>query len=119
MMQITAPRLDGRDISAVGHRVVHGGPDYSAPLLLNDEVIAKLATFIPLAPLHQPHNLAVIQAVRSARSELPQISCFDTAFHRSQPSLSQALCNPPQIRTGGDPTLWLPRHFLQICLLPP
>ncbi|MGC1864316.1 MAG: hypothetical protein WA733_25155 [Methylocystis sp.] len=50
MMQITAPRLDGRDISAVGHRVVHGGPDYSTPLLLNDEVIAKLATFIPLAP---------------------------------------------------------------------
>ncbi len=53
MMQITAPRLDGRDISAVGHRVVHGGPDYSAPLLLNDEVIAKLATFIPLAPQEQ------------------------------------------------------------------
>ncbi len=101
MMQITAPRLDGRDISAVGHRVVHGGPDYSAPLLLNDEVIAKLATFIPLAPLHQPHNLAVIQAVRSARPELPQISCFDTAFHRSQPSLAQAFAIPRRYAQEG------------------
>ena len=101
MMQVTAPRLNGKDISAVGHRVVHGGPEYSAPVLLNDEVIANLTAYIPLAPLHQPHNLAVIRAVRSARPELPQIACFDTAFHRSQPALAQAFAIPRRYAQEG------------------
>ncbi|HYA80185.1 MAG TPA: acetate/propionate family kinase [Methylocystis sp.] len=101
MMQITAQRLDGRDISAVGHRVVHGGPVYSAPVLLNDEIVAELAAYIPLAPLHQPHNLSVIRAVRSARPELPQVACFDTAFHRSQPTLAQAFAIPRRYAQEG------------------
>ena len=101
MMQITAPRLEGGDISAVGHRVVHGGPAYSAPLLLIDEVIAKLATYIPLAPLHQPHHLAVIRAIRVSHPDLPQIACFDTAFHRSQPAVAQAFAIPRSYAQDG------------------
>ena len=101
MMRIAAPRLEGRDISAVGHRVVHGGPDYSAPVLLNDEIIAKLATFIPLAPLHQPHNLAVIRAIKASHPELPQIACFDTAFHHGQPALAQAFAIPRKYSQDG------------------
>ena len=101
MMQITASGLDGREISAVGHRVVHGGSEYSTPLLLNDEIIARLATYIPLAPLHQPHNLAVIQAIRSARPELPQVACFDTAFHRRQPKLAQTFAIPRRYTEKG------------------
>ena len=102
MMRIAAPRLAGRDISAVGHRVVHGGADYSAPLLLNDEIIGKLATFIPLAPLHQPHNLAVIRAIRASHPELPQVACFDTAFHRGQPAIAQAFAFPENIHSMGS-----------------
>ncbi len=101
MMRIAAPRLEGRDIFAVGHRVVHGGAAYSAPLLLNDEIIGKLATFIPLAPLHQPHNLAVIRAIRASRPELPQVACFDTAFHRGQPALAQAFAIPRKYSQHG------------------
>ena len=84
-MRIGAQRLGGRDISAVGHRVVHGGAEYSTPLLLTDQVIENLAKLIPLAPLHQPHNLAPIRAIRASNPGLPQVACFDTAFHRSQP----------------------------------
>ena len=68
MMRIGAQWLGGRDISAVGHRVVHGGAEYSTPLLLTDQVIENLAKLIPLAPLHQPHNLAPIRAIRDVSS---------------------------------------------------
>jgi acetate kinase len=101
MMQIVGPHLDGRDIVAVGHRVVHGGTEFSAPLRLDDEAIERLAAFIPLAPLHQPHNLAVIRAIRAARPELPQIACFDTAFHCGQPALAQAFALPRPYAEAG------------------
>jgi acetate kinase len=101
MMQIVGPHLDGRDIVAVGHRVVHGGTEFSAPLRLDDEAIERLAAFVPLAPLHQPHNLAVIRAIRAARPELLQIACFDTAFHRGQPALAQAFALPRQYAAAG------------------
>jgi acetate kinase len=74
VMRVGSQWLDGRDISAVGHRVVHGGTEYSAPLLLTDEVVEKLTTLTPLAPLHQPHNLAAIRAIRASRPDLPQIA---------------------------------------------
>jgi acetate kinase len=77
-------RFQGNELAGVGHRVVHGGPDYSAPLLVSAEALEKLDTFVPLAPLHQPHNLAAIRAVQQARPDLPQVACFDTAFHRTQ-----------------------------------
>ena len=101
MMRIGAQWLDGRDISAVGHRVVHGGAEYSTPLLLTDEVIENLATLIPLAPLHQPHNLAPIRAIRKSHPDLPQVACFDTAFHRSQPPLAQAFAIPRKYSQDG------------------
>jgi acetate kinase len=101
MMRIGAQGLGGRDISAVGHRVVHGGAEYSAPLRLTDEVIEKLAALIPLAPLHQPHNLAPIRAIRESRPALPQVACFDTAFHRSQPPIAQAFAIPRKYSQEG------------------
>jgi acetate kinase len=70
------------DLIAVGHRVVHGGPDYDRPVLLDSEVLARLERLSPLAPLHQPNNLAPIRSLLERRPALPQVACFDTAFHR-------------------------------------
>src|SRR5678816_1126193 len=77
--------LGGRPVAAVAHRVVHGGTRYSAPVRLDAGVIAQLAELAPLAPLHQPHNLAPIRAIAEAAPQIPQVACFDTAFHRNQP----------------------------------
>ena len=82
-------RFQGSVLAGVGHRVVHGGPDYSAPLLLTQEAMTRLETFVPLAPLHQPHNLAAIRAVQEVQPELPQVACFDTAFHQTQETVAQ------------------------------
>lgn len=101
MMRIAAPWLDERDIVAVGHRVVHGGGEFNAPLLLTDALIERLAAFIPLAPLHQPHNLAAIRAMRGLDPQLPQIACFDTAFHCSQPPIAQAFAIPRKFSDEG------------------
>jgi acetate kinase len=73
----------GIELIAVGHRVVHGGPDYDRPVLIDKNVLARLERYVALAPLHQPNNLAVIRALLTLRPELAQIGCFDTAFHRS------------------------------------
>ena len=78
-------------------------------------IIERLAAFIPLAPLHQPHNLAVIRAMRASQPQLPQVACFDTAFHRSQPPLAQAFAIPRKYAEAGVQALRLPRHFLRIC----
>ena len=89
------------DVAAVGHRVVHGGVDYHEPLLIDDASLAALARLIPLAPLQQPHNLEAIRALRRLRPDLPQVACFDTAFHRSQPPLAQAFALPRAISAQG------------------
>jgi len=73
----------GIELIAVGHRVVHGGPDYDRPVLVDGEVLARLEGYVALAPLHQPNNLAVIRSLLVFRPELAQVACFDTAFHRS------------------------------------
>lgn len=86
---------------AVGHRVVHGGLEFSEPTLVTAEVISKLEKFIPLAPLHQPHNLLPIRIVAERRPELPQVACFDTAFHRAQPEIAQAFALPASITERG------------------
>jgi len=86
---------------AVGHRVVHGERDYTAPVRVNAQVVADLERFIPLAPLHQPHNLAPIRALLERAPELPQVACFDTAFHRSQPDIAQAFALPKSITGRG------------------
>jgi acetate kinase len=93
--------LSDRPVLAVGHRVVHGGMEYSAPVLINERVLAKLAELVPLAPLHQPHNLAPIRAIDRAVPDLPQVACFDTAFHRSQPALAQAFALPRELTAAG------------------
>jgi acetate kinase len=80
--------------AGVGHRVVHGGAGFSQPVLIDDRVIAALEALVPLAPLHQPHHLAAIRAVAVAAPGVPQIACFDTAFHRTQPKLAQAFALP-------------------------
>jgi acetate kinase len=86
---------------AVGHRVVHGGIKFSEPTLINAEALESLERLIPLAPLHQPHNLAPIRVVAQRRPEMPQVACFDTAFHRAQPELAQVFALPYAITERG------------------
>lgn len=88
-------------LAAVGHRIVHGGIDYAEPVLLTAQIVDRLAQFIPQAPLHQPHNLAPIRLLLANRPELPQVACFDTAFHCSQPDVAQAFALPPEITERG------------------
>ena len=90
-----------RTLAAVGHRVVHGGMAYSRPVRIDAAVLAALDAFVPLAPLHQPHNLAPIRAIAAEAPGLPQVACFDTAFHRAQPPLAQAFALPPAITDRG------------------
>ncbi len=86
---------------AVGHRVVHGGLDYSEPVRVDAAVLSALEKFVPLAPLHQPHNLAPIRALIKLAPSLPQVACFDTAFHRNQPGVAQAFALPKAITDRG------------------
>ena len=86
---------------AVGHRVVHGGARYGAPVRVDADVIAALADLVPLAPLHQPHNLAPIRAIAARLPAMPQVACFDTAFHHDQPPVAQAFALPPEITGQG------------------
>ncbi len=88
-------------LAAVGHRVVHGGLQYSKPVRVDATVLAELEKFVPLAPLHQPHNLAPIRALLEQTPALPQIACFDTAFHRDQPAVAQAFALPKAITDRG------------------
>jgi acetate kinase len=91
----------GDRVVAVGHRVVHGGQVYAAPVLVDARVIAELDRLVPLAPLHQPHNVAAIRAVAATTPELPQVACFDTAFHRTQPPVAQAFALPRELTDEG------------------
>jgi acetate kinase len=86
---------------AVGHRVVHGGADYSRPALVDAEVLTALEHLVPLAPLHLPHNLAAIQTVRENQPQLPQVVCFDTAFHRTHPQLADLYALPWKYYEAG------------------
>ncbi|HYK13841.1 MAG TPA: acetate/propionate family kinase [Burkholderiales bacterium] len=86
---------------AIGHRVVHGGLNYAEPTLVNANVLTNLEKLVPLAPLHQPHNLAPIRIVAERTPDMPQVACFDTAFHRAQPELAQAFALPPAITDRG------------------
>jgi len=93
--------LQGTPVAAVGHRVVHGGTDFAAPIRVDDEVLGKLRALCPLAPLHQPHNLAAIEAIADGAPDIPQVACFDTAFHRNQPELAQIFALPREITQSG------------------
>jgi len=86
---------------AAAHRVVHGGVRFTAPTLVTPEVLTQLQELVPLAPLHQPHNLAAIQALTALMPGLPQVACFDTAFHARQPWVAQAFALPRHISLSG------------------
>jgi acetate kinase len=94
-------RGDDTRLVAVGHRVVHGGAEFTAPVRVDAGVREKLAALTPLAPLHQPHNLLPIQLIAERRPGLPQVACFDTAFHRTAPPLAQAFALPRSITERG------------------
>ena len=91
----------GKLPTAIGHRVVHGGPDYSEPVVIDDAVLERLEALSPLAPLHQPNNLAPIRAVRARQPELLQVACFDTAFHRGHPEVADRYALPEQLYAEG------------------
>ncbi len=91
----------GTKLWAVGHRVVLGGPKYAASVLINETVLADLEALVPLMPLHQPHNLKPIRAIATKRPGLPQIACFDTAFHRGHPSVADRFGLPDELYQNG------------------
>ncbi|MDE3174655.1 MAG: acetate/propionate family kinase [Pseudomonadota bacterium] len=94
-------RLPGLAVRAVGHRIVHGGADYSAPAPIDDAVYAALAKLEPLAPLHQPHNLAGVRAARALFPQAAQIACFDTAFHHGHAFVADAYALPREMVDAG------------------
>jgi acetate kinase len=95
------PQLQGAELLGVGHRVVHGGPDFAAPVVIDDAVLAALESLIPLAPLHQPHNLAGIKAAMELLPGVPNVACFDTAFHRTQPGVADMFALPRSFYDEG------------------
>jgi acetate kinase len=91
----------GARVLGVGHRVVHGGAKYAGPTIVTPDVLDDLRALIPLAPLHQPHNLAAIDAVSAQLPDVPQVACFDTSFHRGQPAVAEIVPLPKEIRANG------------------
>ncbi|WP_410498604.1 acetate/propionate family kinase [Chitinibacter sp. S2-10] len=94
-------QLGEHQLVAVGHRVVHGGIDYAAPVQITTEIVSNLERLIPLAPLHQPHNLKPIQILLEKQAKLLQVACFDTAFHCTQSALAQTYALPAEITERG------------------
>jgi acetate kinase len=94
-------QIGGSLPAAVGHRVVHGGPDYSEPIVITDEVVRRLERFVPLAPLHQPNNLAPIRVILERQPRMLQVACFDTAFHRGHPEVADRYAVPDPLYDEG------------------
>jgi len=92
---------EGHRLAAVGHRVVHGGLEFPKAVVATPGVLEQLDKLTPLAPLHQPHNLAPIRILAQLRPDVPQVACFDTAFHRGQPEVAQAYALPAAISARG------------------
>ena len=101
LMAFLKERLAQHRLVGVGHRVVHGGREYVKPVRVDSGVVAALEKYVPLAPLHQAHNLAPIKALLARMPDLPQVACFDTSFHRSQPPVAQAFALPRSITERG------------------
>ena len=89
------------ELVAVGHRVVHGGPNYDRPVLIDQDMLTRLDRYVTLAPLHQPNNLAPIRSLLTLRPELPQVACFDTAFHRQHSALADRYAIPEHFYGEG------------------
>jgi acetate kinase len=93
--------LAGEAIEAIGHRVVHGGTHFQGPTRITRDVLNQLQGLCPLAPLHQPHNLAPIRTIMGQAPHIPQVACFDTAFHHTQPHLAQQFALPRELTESG------------------
>jgi len=89
------------DVAGAGHRVVHGGSDFAAPVVIDADVRRRLEAYAPMAPSHQPYNLAAIDALARVFPDLPQIACFDTAFHETQPAVATAFALPRALSEAG------------------
>ncbi|MFY9314836.1 MAG: acetate/propionate family kinase [Burkholderiales bacterium] len=92
---------EGLELRAVGHRVVHGGLEFTQPVRLDAQVLAKLEKFVPLAPLHQPHNLAPVRMLLERQPNLAQVACFDTAFHATNPDVARRFAIPAELHDAG------------------
>jgi len=101
IIQDLLPEYLTTEIDAVGHRVVHGGPIFSAPVIATQEVVDQLKKYIPLAPLHQPNNLAPVEALFNTNPDLKQVLCFDTAFHRGHKDVAEHFAIPTELFDEG------------------
>ena len=101
IMKWVEAHASGAAIVAAGHRVVHGGTRYADPVRLTPDVLRDLEAFVPLAPLHQPHNLAPIRSLFERRPDLPQVASFDTAFHTTQPDIARTFALPHALSDEG------------------
>jgi acetate kinase len=94
-------REDGLELAVVGHRVVHGGGIFTAPVQISATILEQLEQLIPLAPLHQPHNIAPIKILHKLKPDLLQVACFDSAFHSTQPKVAQQFALPRELTAQG------------------
>ena len=101
LVEFLKSQLDRYRPLAIGHRVVHGGMLYTRPALVNFEMLDQLEHLVPLAPLHQPHNLSPIRHLMAELPGLPQVACFDTAFHANQPELAKIYALPAELTEAG------------------
>lgn len=101
ILETLQARLGERPVAGIGHRIVHGGTEFGGPVLLTPEICQRLAALNPLAPLHQPHNLAMVSAAQAAFPGTPQIGCFDTAFHRGHPWVNDTFGLPRRFYDAG------------------
>ncbi|WP_422085561.1 acetate/propionate family kinase [Variovorax sp.] len=101
LLEWHAQQKEGGRIAAVGHRIVHGGTDFVAPVRVDAALLDALAKLEPLAPLHQPHNLAGVRAAMAAFEGVPQVACFDTAFHAVQPEVNRRFALPRELHDAG------------------
>jgi len=101
LLEFVRAELRGEVIAGIGHRVVHGGLEFMEPTLVDAAIVARLERYVPLAPLHQPHNLAAIRLLLERLPGVPEIACFDTAFHRTVPEVAQLFALPPRFAAAG------------------
>jgi acetate kinase len=101
LLDLLREELRGETIVGVGHRVVHGGLEFMAPTCVDVEILCRLDRYVRLAPLHQPHNLAAIRLMLERLPGVPEIACFDTAFHRTVPEVAQLFALPPRFAEAG------------------
>ena len=101
LLDFLREELHGERIVGVGHRVVHGGLEFMAPTRVDAGVLDRLTRYVPLAPLHQPHNLAAIRLMLERLPGVPEVACFDTAFHRTIPEVAQLFALPPRFAAAG------------------